>query len=343
MRIIPPPRVPSTVARTISATIAVALVIASFASLSTAKPAHAAPAQPPTDWSFYVLDGSYTTIKTLGCNQGKFDASTGHNSVVVLDFGVQRSDGSGTTATFSYNFLSTAAIEQMALWFAAEYYSCTGSDSTTILNLALGTNDSVDYGSATYTTLGKDWANVVSATTSAVASDGYSSQVNIWAANDIETWDNNQGFYIPTGDAYGWVNGYSSLDPAPYVNYGSANGCPFNGYDSSQWNNEPCSFGYKQADYYWFSWGAAPALVAPEIYYSANAVQWTDISLYAKNDKGVSMQFVAPWDENDIPGASGTNTSAQAWADLSNDLASQSVPSYMGYSMEIHCEYSGQC
>ncbi len=311
-------------------------------SLSSGRHLQAAPSQPPTVWSYYIIDGSYTTIKTLGCNQGKFDASTGRSSEVVLDFGVQTSDGSGAVPSFNQQIsLSTATIEQMAVWFAAEYYSCTGNDSTTVLALGLGTNDSANYGSGTYTTLGTDWANLVSSTENAVTADGYSSQSIIWGANDIETWDNGAGYSVPSADAYGWVNGYASKDPAPYVNYGSADGCPYNyiGQDG----NLACNDGYSQADYYYFSWGAAPALVAPEVYHPSNGVQWTNISLYAKISKGVTMQFEAPWDEYGLPGSSGELTSTQAWNDFSSDLTQGGVDSSMLYSMEVHCEYAGRC
>ena len=87
-----------------------------------ATPVAAAEAQPPTDWSYYIQDNNYQTAKTLGCNQGKFDASKGHSSMVVLDFGVQTSDGSGTITPIDNKFEPTATIEQMTLWFAAEYF-----------------------------------------------------------------------------------------------------------------------------------------------------------------------------------------------------------------------------
>jgi hypothetical protein len=52
-----------------------------------APPASATPATPPTDGSWYMNTTSTSTACNLGCNHGKYDASTGHSSEDVLDFG----------------------------------------------------------------------------------------------------------------------------------------------------------------------------------------------------------------------------------------------------------------
>jgi hypothetical protein len=266
------------------------------------------------------------------------------NSLVVLDFGVQKSDGSGTIATFTGHIFSNAAVEDMAEVFSNNYYQCTGSDTTTILTLGIGTNNSLKYSDSTYITLGKDWANVVSAVIASNQATGAQRQVSAWGANDLEDWINpGNNFIIPADQTTAWVNGYASLDPAPYVNYGSANGCPTSGYA-----NLNCDVfdgvTYNQYDYWWYSWGAAPALVTPEIYGSAMAQQWTQISLYDKHYHAATMRFQGPWDENDI--ASGTLTASQAWSYLWNDLNNAGVISTMYDSAEIHCEYgvvNGHC
>lgn len=310
-------------------------------------------AQKPTDWSFYVTAYDISSdpndkgsVYTLGCNQGKFDASHSPpvNSLVVLDFGVQTSSGGGAIATFSGATFTNAEIEEMAETFSKEYYLCTGSDSTSILTLGLGTNNSVKYSDSTYTNLGKDWANIVSAVAASNQAAGYASQVSVWGASDLEDWINpGNNFIIPADQTTAWVNGYSSIDPAPYVNYGSANNCPTSGYA-----NLNCDVfdgvTYNQYDYWWYSWGAPPSLVTPEIYSSAMAQQWTQISLYDKNYQGNSMRFQAPWDENDITPS--TLTSSQAWTDLWNDLNSAGVISTLYDSSEIHCQngvVNGHC
>ena len=214
--------------------------------------------QPTTDWSFYVTAYDDNQMAALGCNQGHFDA--GHsppiNSLVVLDFGVQNSSGSGTIATFGGAPFTNAKVEEMAEVFSSNYYNCTGpGDPTSILTLGIGTNNSVIYSDSTYTALGKDWANVVSAVIASNKTTGIQNQVTIWGASDLEDWiDRNKNIIIPADQTTAWVNGYSSLDPAAYVNYGSANGCPTSGYA-----NLACdSFDgvtYHQYDY----WGTARA------------------------------------------------------------------------------------
>lgn len=296
-------------------------------------------AKPPTDWSFYILDGNTSTASTLGCNQGHFDASFSPpvNSLVVLDFGIQNTAGTGTITTFSNKSLTNTQIENVVNAFALQYFGCTGNnDTTSVLTLAIGTNDSDNYSTSTYTALGQDWANLTQ--TEVSANRGYSSQVTIWAANDIESWANGSGFFVPSADANAWVSAYSNIDPAAMDNYGSADSCPNTGNGLS---NQPCGSGYHQSDYYYYSWGARPAVVSPETYSNYQAQEWAQISLYAQKSLGVNMFFEGPWDENDLN--SSTLTSSQAWTDFSNDLSGVGVNAFMPYSAEIHCEYSGQC
>lgn len=125
------------------------------------------------------------------------------------------------------------------------------------------------------------------------------------------------------------------------MNYGDAIGCPTS-YTSGQ--GQPCYYGYHQGDYYFYSWGAAPALVSPEIYTASNPNnpgQWANISLYASNVKKNPMFFEGPWDE--YPFNSSELTASQAWTDFWNALNNAEVNPSMNYSLEIHCEVSGAC
>ncbi len=178
--------------------------------------AQATATQRPTDWSFYITSSDPTTLFNLGCNQADFDASfaTPANSLVVLDFGVQNSAGTGVVTTFQRISLPNSQVDYLSYQFSDGYWSCRGSDSTSILTLGVGTNDSdPSYSDATYTALGKDWANILQGIQSDDA--GFSSQVKVWDANDLEAWHYTSGQVTPDqGNA--WVNGYSSIDPAPY-------------------------------------------------------------------------------------------------------------------------------
>lgn len=301
--------------------------------------AFAAQVKPTTDWSFYITTSDINTIKTLGCNQGHFDAgfSSPINSLVVLDFGVQNSTGTGMTMVFGHGTLTNSQVENLTYWFSEEYYRCTETDTTSQLYLGEGANDSNPaYSDSTYNTLGKDWAQVVQAVQSLDAS--YVSQVHVWGANDLEAWHYSTG-QVTSDQGTAWVNGYSSIFPAAYVNYGDAIGCPTS-YTSGK--GAACSYGYYQYDYWYYSWGAPPARVTPEIYTTSpnNSGQWTNISLYATHYQN-GMAFEGPWDENDLN--SSTLTASQAWTDFSNALSAAGVNSYMPRSLEIHCEQSGQC
>ncbi|HEX5159614.1 MAG TPA: hypothetical protein VFW17_20560 [Ktedonobacterales bacterium] len=206
------------------------------------------------------------------------------------------------------------------------------------MTLGVGTNDSdPSYSDSTYTTLGTDWAHIIQVVKSDDAS--YISQVHVWAANDLEAWHFTTG-QVTSDQGNAWISGYSSIDPAPYVNYGDATGCPTS-YTTGK--GKACSYGYYQYDYYWYSWGAPPSLAAPEIYTTSpdNSGQWANISLYAKNVKGATMQFQGPWDENDFHPSE--LTASQAWSDFSTALTAAGVNANMSSSLEIHCEVSGQC
>lgn len=275
-------------------------------------------AQAPLDWSFYITSSSTSNAYNLGCNQGNYDHSHMHNSAVVLDFGMQTTGGS---YDFSNANLSNSQIQAIAQEFAHGYWICTGSDTTTVLDLGIGTSNWTN-GWVT-NSAGVAWANNVKAVQAYDQSHSYSSQVNAMGADDIEpSWNS----FSATSS---WVNGYSSTTTLLYMNYGSADGCP-----SGSANNGGCNNGWNQYDVYWVSWGAAPAVPTPEIYNSTLAWQWQKISLYGAIYQGGRMTIWAPWDEN-----AGDYNATQAWDALWNDLNSDSrTAQNFLYSMEIHTQ-----
>jgi hypothetical protein len=230
--------------------------------------------------------------------------------------------------------MADSDVEGVSYQFSMGYYNCTGvTDSTSILTLGVGTNDSNPaYSDATYTSLGESWGNVVGVVQA--GDTNFSSQVKVWGANDLEAWHYSTG-QVTRDQGTAWIAGYTSYDSAPYVNYGDAIGCPTS---NTNGNGMPCSYGYYQYDYYWYSWGAPPAVAAPEIYTTSpdNSGQWANISLYAKNVKGVAMQFDGPRDENDFHPSQ--LTASQAWTDFSTALTAAGVNANLPYSLEIHCE-----
>jgi hypothetical protein len=179
--------------------------------------AYAVSPQPVTAWSFYVRTSNVATIGTLGCNQGHADAASRQSSEVILDFGVQWSDNS-KTLTKNGIYLSIATVEQMAESFVDNYYTCTGADTTTIVKLGIGTNNSTGYESSS---MGSGWAQVAVDVKNWLAANCCSSQYNVVGANDIEA----AAAFSGSGSqprAINWGNGFNSHGGAVYVNYGSA-------------------------------------------------------------------------------------------------------------------------
>ena len=164
---------------------------------------------------------------TLGCNQGDFDTLHGRkNSLVVLAFGVQTSGGTGTWLIESGSFASNSQIRSYATQFARGYWDCTGSNTTSILRLALGTNNSVQ--GRVNSTLGGVWASVVNGAKSDTSA--YSSQVIIYGAIDAEPkWD-------AALNAISWASGFDNNTIAFYYNFGTADDCP-----QTSWGEWPVS------------------------------------------------------------------------------------------------------
>jgi hypothetical protein len=288
------------------------------------KTAFATQTKPPTDWSFYMSTTSTSQVYTLGCNQGEFDASFNPpvNSEVVLDFGGQNSSGTGTIM-INNNSISNSQIEAVVEEFSYAYYVCTRTDSTSVLTLGIGTNNSAY---DVNTSGGKTWAQIISTVISYNHSKGYDSQVGVDGANDIEPGFNSASASIS------WAQGYSSINPAHYLDYGSADGCPTN-YSG----NGSCYNGWNQYDVWYVSWGAAPELPIPEIYYSSMAQEWAMISLYGAQHQNSTVYMQGPWDEYDLDSSTDTSTSAwnQLWTDLNNNSLTKQN---MSYSAEIHWE-----
>lgn len=285
-------------------------------------PALAVPAKPPTDWSYYVLDNNTGTAYTLGCDQGKSDAKLGVNSIAFLDFGGQQSNGSGTIL-INDTPIPNSDIEAFAENFAYGYWQCTGSDTTTVLYLAIGTNNSAyDVSSSG----GSTWAGVVAAVQNSTLGQDAAPQVTYWGGSDIESWGGKTA-------TESWATGWNSATSRFYVDYGSADQCSETAY-----NNQPCgNTGYYQYDYWWLSYGLVNALCAPDIYVSGLAQQWEMISHYGYSYQGKRIYFEGPLDEYDLNSSTYTPTAAwdALWSALNSSSATADTPPY---SLEVHDE-----
>ncbi|MHB8449829.1 MAG: hypothetical protein ACYDAQ_05160 [Mycobacteriales bacterium] len=263
-----------------------------------------AASQPLTDRSFYVQDANTGTFSQLGCNQGNYDAGNGAaNSAVVLDFGGQTtvSGGQGTEMTNGY-LLTNDQVILDAYNFAYGYFVCAGADTSSILNLFVGTNNSLD---VSYST-GQDWGGVVNAVLNKVDSAGYGSQVSVAGADDIE-----DAFAGPT-PTLDWVSGYSAVAQVGYADFGDAGGCPPVG---------GCLNGWTPQDVYQVAWGSNDAdFPTPEIYNSSTGSEWAYLSAnvgYIVFFAPLS-QYLACQQQSDP--CTGTDfTPSQSWSTLDSD------------------------
>ena len=296
-------------------------IFALLGSLAGISTAFAVQAKPPTDWSFYINSSSTSKAYTLGCNQGHSDTTSGANSEVILAFGGQLSNNSGTEMTFGAGNISNGAIEAVAEAFSHGYTGC--HNASTVLTLGIGTNNNI---SVTYTG-GQPWANVVKAVNTSNASHGYEYDVIVEGANDIEP-----GFGGASA-ARSWAQGFASVPGYRYIDFGSADGCPASGS-----GNGSCNNGWTEDDEWYVSWGNPAAdNPVPQIFYSAMAHQWATISLYGATHKGSAVYMAGPGDEHELD--TSTLTSSQAWTDLWTDLNNNSATRQsMSYSLEIHHE-----
>lgn len=297
------------------------LLLGVFSVAARAVPSYAVPARPPYASSIYVTSTSTSTAYNEGCGRGTADANHGDiDSSAFLDFGGQNSDASGTKLINGIS-VSAATIRSIAEQYADGYWVCTGTDHVSTLFLAVGTNNSYD---SPGTAGGSAWATMVSNIQSWVNSN--IGQVVIRGGNDLEPSWNLQSH------AENWAQAFDAGFSGNYLDYGSADGCSETSSTDSACNNGWTTYGE-----WYLTWGESAALGAPEIYYSAQAKQWTMISLYGADHQSGAALYQAPLDEHDID--SSTLTPDEAWADLWNDLNAHSATKQTPpFSMEVRDE-----
>jgi hypothetical protein len=281
--------------------------------------APATQAKPRTSSSRYVSSASASTAYDQGCAQGQADAQApAQSSEVVLDFGGQNAANTGSILT-NGTIVSFAQIQVVAEQFAYGYYLCTASDTSSILDLALGTNNSAYQVSGTG---GAAWAaSVVGPVRSWLTAHGADAQVTAIGANDMEP-----GFSANVTGTRAWVTAYSNANRGRLVNYGSADGCP-----QSSSANGSCSNGWRQADVWYVSWGAPAAFALPEIYVRAQSAQWTMISRYGATAQSGQVFFDGP-----LTTSPSYYSPADAWTRLWSDLnASPDTAQSLLYSSNI--------
>lgn len=164
------------------------------------------------------------------------------DSMVVLNFGQGWFDGGNLNkpgaGLFSpyWHYVPISAIEAAVKAYIQGYWACSAEDQESQIMVAIGTNNYGGYGSNTTDQNtrrtyayehGKVWAQMVVRLIQWVWSSGYSRQVSVAGAIDIE-WDSQLTGWNTPYVTYGWVNGFDNYDngQAIFYNFGACVGCP---------------------------------------------------------------------------------------------------------------------
>jgi hypothetical protein len=250
--------------------------IAVAAGLALPAAAAAAP-NPVTAW--YMYGSSASELKSYayahGCDFAH--AQPGANlRILLLDFGAARKLDSSTwgAVDFSNTRFSNADILAALKRAADGYHNCHvrggvdvvyGNTNYHLSDSGMSTTDAW-YAGYHQSERSEDLSDYQ-------AAKGYDSQTSD-AASDMEpSWD---GAAITKQ----LVNGNQSQGRALYYDFGSADGCPQSGSADG-----PCNNGWSVSDVGYVSFHGL-ALPLPEIYYSANANQWTVVRKWWNTNPG---------------------------------------------------------
>ncbi|KEO82903.1 hypothetical protein [Tumebacillus flagellatus] len=271
---------------------------------------------PPSTLSHYVTYTDTNTFYNMGCSLGTKDKNAGltYDNIVVLDFGQPLvSGGVQGMSTFGNGFISMAGVTSAVENYAKGFYTCTGSNPSTV-RIVAGTSN---YGSYVTSAHGAALAVAVNNANSWLSSQGYSNWISAAGGCDMETSWNS------ASTTKAWANGYNGSHQYGLYNYGDAGGCP-----KSQGGT--CNNGWTQGDVYYVTWGVPAGFALPEIYNTTgtNATQWQQISLWGYlNDSQGKITFSGAMTQyNACAGTcSGTdNTPSAGWTQLYNAVNSDS-------------------
>lgn len=273
------------------------------AALVAAATASATP-NPVTAWYMYGSSASElkSTAYAHGCAFARAQPGTSLR-VLLLDFGAARKLDSSTWGTVDFSNTRFANADILAaLERAADgYHNCHVRGS---VDIAYG-NSNYHLSSAGMSSTDAWWAGYHQSERSENLADyqasmGYSSQTSD-AASDMEpSWESPAiTKQLVAGDeAQGW---------ALYYDFGSADGCPQSGSADGACNN-----GWRISDVGYVSY-AALALPLPEIYYSANANQWSVVRKWWNANARGSYVFLG------VTGSTGVGlTSTASWNTLNS-------------------------
>lgn len=197
------------------ARLGIAALLTPIAIIAAATPAQAAP---PQARSWYITSYSPSWAYDRGCNLGAQDLGDAGKQThyVVLDFGAMYDAGSDFKFTaFGGPDMTMSQAKDMIVEYSRGYFLCTGSDTTSELFIASGTNNSG--GDITYAA-GSRLAVLARSAGNQIENAGYDGQVHPIGASDFESW--GAGASRATASR-NWIDGYNATSQRPlFVNYG---------------------------------------------------------------------------------------------------------------------------
>lgn len=251
---------------------------------------------PPSTTSWYKTTLGSTTAQNEGCT-----AAQGSTGLVILDYGEPYySNGSyGTLLTSVNTFASDAAIQANVIDFLRGANSCSLVGTNLKLTLGTSNNNSEGLSITQLNVAGQTWANIVNA---AINYIHLNTHITVYVADDIEV------AYSTYAEAKAFLDGYHAVTTALLADYGDdPDGASGDG-SSHSWT----------AQQMWYVTSGAPNEVAlPEIYYSANAIEWAQLSAWACNNIGRPVDIFGTMAQNGYQGSLSPN---QAWQVTYNTL-----------------------
>jgi hypothetical protein len=262
----------------------------------------AAAASPAPVAAWYAYGSSPAELASYayarGCAFARDQPGSGER-LLLLDFGAARKLNAGTWGTidFSNTTVSNAAILAALEGAADGYHSCHVRGAVDVL---YGNSNYHLSGSGMSTTdawyAGYHQSERAEDLSAYQAAKGYDNETAD-AASDLEpSWDGPLiTKQLVTGDlGQGW---------ALYYDFGSADGCPQSGSSDG-----PCNNGWHVSDVGYVSYHGL-ALPLPEIYYAANANQWTVVRrLWNANQGGYAFAGVTATSGAGLTPGAGWNT-----------------------------------
>lgn len=265
-------------------------------------------------------------MQAEGCDDGRANPA-GNKYLVLLAVGAQTNalaQGWGVLLTTTSIGVSNDALVSALTAYIDGYASCMAVDSQ--VTIAVGTNNDSSVASARGGAGAMVFAQSVINPLASYASR-YAG-VSVAGANDIEP-----GFRGTQDEALDWTRQFLQYSAAPYVFFGSADGCA---YQTLGPVNGACNHGYTQMGLYELAYGLAPArmIAMPQIYFAGSMpTQWANISLTGVTNGGSRIAFGGPLTEATACAQAGSCTSlsaSDAWQALWVKLMGNSSTSIPG-------------